>query len=33
MKKFVAAEMKRSDDPLLDALKNNTRYPDEWDKR
>ena len=30
MKKLVAAEMKRSEDPLIDALKNNTSYPEAW---
>ena len=33
MKKRLISEMERSEDPLLDALNNNTRYPDEWDKR
>ena len=33
MKKLVADEMKRSDDPLLDALENGGSYPAEWDKR
>jgi N-sulfoglucosamine sulfohydrolase len=33
MKKLVADEMKRSEDPLLDALENGGSYPAEWDKR
>mgnify|MGYP000161775722 FL=1 len=33
MKKLVAVEMKRSEDPLLDALENGGSHPAAWDKR
>jgi len=33
MKQLVAVEMKRSEDPLLDALENGGSHPAEWDKR
>ena len=33
MKERVINEMKRSEDPLLDSIENNDRYPAQWDRR